>query len=428
MYSNYGKVIYMNVVLAIHLSLCLSLTSLLPEIALQNGYKSLDTYILLIIYGSEIFGNFIGPLYLTKILYKYAFTLHALLVVPCFYTADMVTNNQPNADLYQIASTIIFGYGLGAYFVIQNFYISDCSTSRSQELLFGTTYVLMGVSSFMSGFFGEYMIKIFGRQNYFLTAAFLEVIISLLFIFVKAPIKRQKLRENIGINEEKLSLVQEVGTFVIEEKESVLEVSHSVLQEYKYHIKQRDVQRYMMLFFSSGIVIGFEYGLFYKEIYRSIKNETDQKTNELTARVFQFVGFAQIVSGIINAIARKFITIQENTIIYSNVVKLVLIITITNNFLTDYYINCFLGVLIGICDIASQFNAVITINENWGDKISVFGIYFFVQNSGIFILIIQGYLLNDDQIIYQYIIILVVSVSLNFISHYNLRYIQKQLQ
>ena len=30
-----------------------------------------------------------------------------------------------------------------------------------------------------------------------------------------------------------------------------------------------------MLFFSSGIVIGFEYGLFYKEIYRSIKNETD---------------------------------------------------------------------------------------------------------------------------------------------------------
>lgn len=34
MYSNYGKVIYMNLVLAIHLSLCLSLTSLLPEIAL----------------------------------------------------------------------------------------------------------------------------------------------------------------------------------------------------------------------------------------------------------------------------------------------------------------------------------------------------------------------------------------------------------
>ena len=42
---------------------------------------------------------------------------------------SMVTNNLPNADLYQIGSTIIFGYGLGAYFVIQNFYISDCSTS-----------------------------------------------------------------------------------------------------------------------------------------------------------------------------------------------------------------------------------------------------------------------------------------------------------
>lgn len=46
------------------------------------------------------------------------------------------------------------------------------------------------------------------------------------------------------------------------------------------------------LFFSTGVVIGFEFGIFHKFISASLPGEDEITVNVKTARVFLFVGLA----------------------------------------------------------------------------------------------------------------------------------------
>jgi hypothetical protein len=61
------------------------------------------------------------------------------------------------------------------------------------------TYVLMGLSSMLSGFYSDLMLNIFSRADFFWISGCLELGFSLLFLFVKTPEKPQILVEDMAV-------------------------------------------------------------------------------------------------------------------------------------------------------------------------------------------------------------------------------------
>lgn len=78
----------MSVILMLHLSLCLSLVSLLPEIAKQNGYEDLGNLAVILFCFGQLIDDVIGPAYLKFFNFKFGFTLQALLTTPVFFTSQ----------------------------------------------------------------------------------------------------------------------------------------------------------------------------------------------------------------------------------------------------------------------------------------------------------------------------------------------------
>lgn len=71
---NFCKVFYLNFIIMLHLSLCLALLSLLPEMARQNKYSYLGNLSIITIYITELIADIIAPAYLKVFNFKFGLT------------------------------------------------------------------------------------------------------------------------------------------------------------------------------------------------------------------------------------------------------------------------------------------------------------------------------------------------------------------
>lgn len=119
----------------------------------------------------------------------------------------------------------LLGIGLAGYFIVQNYYISKCSTKATQDLYFSTSYAMMGLSFLIGGIISETGIKAFGRDQYFLIAGCTEIGLSLCFLFVMEPDKAR-------VHEKALN-----ATLAEDSQHSHLNRRDSIISEMELHQK-----------------------------------------------------------------------------------------------------------------------------------------------------------------------------------------------
>ncbi|CAD8099819.1 unnamed protein product [Paramecium primaurelia] len=423
-YTNLGKVLYMNLVLTFHLSQCLALASLLPQIAEQNNYPSLGELGLICIYTVNLIFNLIAPLYLTKMKYRYGFVFQAVLVLPCFIPAfyvsrcdgdnvvDLICNPLMLIPLTLIGC-VFLGAGLGGYFVLQNTYVSDCTSEKNKELYFGITYMLLGCAYLLNGVTSDQLLKYIGRESFFFYSGLLECGLSILFIFVQQPDKiqiyeaDQKMIQNdsFGKSEAQIANVNEefakIG-FKEQLKQIIL----------KFQLKE--MKFLFSLFISTGVVIGFEFGIFHKFISSSLPDEDEITVNMKTARIFLYVGVAQIFSGVCNGLSRSFVGIIQNSIFYGNAFQCMNIIAILSAFQQNYNINIILGLLIGFTDNSGQFNSAVIISDIWNEDMAIFGLYLFCQNFGVMFINLVAIFLDGQSLVYYLILLIILQCATSY--------------
>ncbi|CAD8124059.1 unnamed protein product [Paramecium sonneborni] len=426
-YANLGKVLYMNLVLTFHLSQCLALASLLPQIAQQNNYPSLGGLGLICIYSVNLIFNLIAPLYLTKMKYRYGFVFQAVLVLPCFIPAFYVSrcDGDDVVDLicnsymlipFTLIGCVFLGAGLGGYFVLQNTYVSDCTNEKNKELYFGITYMLLGCSYLLNGVTSDQLLQYIGRENFFLYSGIMECALSTLFIFVQQPDKnnynkvseaQQNMIQNdsIGKSEEQVANIN--GEFA---KIGIKAQFQQIMQKFQL----KEMKFLFSLFISTGIVIGFEFGIFHQFISASLPGDDEITVNVKTARIFLFVGVAQILSGIFNGLSRSFVGIIQNSIFYGNVFQCMNIIAILSAFQQNYNINIILGLLIGFTDNSGQFNSAVIISDIWNEDMAIFGLYLFCQNFGVMFINLIAIFLEGQSLIYYTLLLILLQCATSY--------------
>ncbi|CAD8191862.1 unnamed protein product [Paramecium octaurelia] len=438
-YANLGKVLYMNIVLTFHLSQCLALASLLPQIVDQNNYSYLGGLGLICIYTVNLIFNLVAPLYLTKMKYRYGFTFQAGLVLPCFIPAYIISRCDGNdvQDLIcnpimliplTLVGCVFLGAGLGGYFVLQNTYVSHCSTDKNKELFFGVTYMLLGSSYLLNGVTSDQLLSYIGRENYFLYSGLFECILSLLFIFVQQPDKGNQNQ----ISEANQCLIQ--NDSVDKPEEQVANINKKFAKiGFKAQIKQiiqkfqlKEMKFLFSLFISTGVVIGFEFGIFHKFISASLPGENEITVNVRTARIFLFVGVAQILSGICNGLSRYFFGIIQNSIFYGNVFQCLNIIAIISAFQKNYNINIILGFLIGFTDNSGQFNSAVIISDIWNEDMAIFGLYLFCQNFGVMFTNLVAIFLDGQSLVYYLLLLIALQCTTSFSQQQFKRSLEKE--
>ncbi|KAM3139227.1 hypothetical protein pb186bvf_008637 [Paramecium bursaria] len=421
----------MNIVLTLHLSLSLSIAGLLPQIADQNGYGSLGQLSIIAIYLVNLSFNLIGSGYLSKIKYRYGFLLQGLLSVPSFFASNIIARCTPEDEslycqsIYPIViiGCILLGAGLGGYFVLQNQYVSACSNKKNQDLHFGITYFLLGTSYLLSGIVQQQILELVGRRNFFLIAGASQFVLATLFIFVKQPTQQNKLQA-IKVQDDSLLQNSETNTSNTQDQDQnglsnkiqlISDAEYAKLgftQQLKTIFSQINKQLSLMIpmFIMTGLIVGFEFGVFYKFVNLSIQKLSKDEQNLKITRAFQFLGAGQITSGVFNALVNKFFGTRMNTIIFSNSVFICMTIAFLSYYKQEYQFNLALGFLLGFTDNSGAFSSAISISENFG-RISVFGLYLFCQNFGIVLInivaIVASNLLQSlfpDDIVLQSII------------------------
>ncbi|CAD8158182.1 unnamed protein product [Paramecium pentaurelia] len=421
--TNFWKLFYMNLILMMHLSLCLALTSLLPQIAEQNGYVDLGNYSILAIYMAEFIFNILSPAYLKNKKFNIAFTFQALLVVPSFFASDYLTNCRNGDDSTWICKpqilspisiifTFILGAGLGGYFVVQNYYVSQCATIESSEIMFSTTYILMGLSSMLSGFYSKLMLRLVSRSTFFWVTGFIELGLSMLFLFIRTPQKVDMMVSGVKVNDSEI----ERETDNIKEDDSI---KQNIMDMYKVFL-DKSTYIYYPLFWMTGIIIGFEYGLLYQFINKSLEkyNYDEQTINEKTAEVYLFVGIAQTLGALINGIIKKTLKSQTSIVLYTNLLSIIVILALVESFIDSFKITIILGFFLGLADISGQFNSAITISEQYKDALPIYGIYFCFQNLSIALVIIQATLLEYVHLGYNLFLVGISQITVNLAMHY----------
>ncbi|CAD8208697.1 unnamed protein product [Paramecium octaurelia] len=426
-YANLWKVLYMNLVLTFHLSQCLALASLLPQIAEQNNYPSLGELGLICIYTVNLIFNLIAPLYLTKMKYRYGFVFQAILVLPCFIPAFYVSrcNGDNIQDLIcnpymliplTLIGCVFLGAGLGGYFVLQNTYVSDCTSEKNKELYFGITYMLLGCAYLLNGLTSDQLLKYIGRESFFLYSGLFECGLSILFIFVQQPDKSNQHKvseanqnmiqnDSIGKSEEQVANINEEFAKI---------GFQAQLKQIMQKFQLKEMKFLFSLFISTGVVIGFEFGIFHKFISASLPGEDEITVNVRTARIFLYVGVAQIVSGVFNGLSRSFVGIIQNSIFYGNAFQCMNIIAILSAFQQNYDINIILGLLIGFTDNSGQFNSAVIISDIWNEDMAIFGLYLFCQNFGVMFINLVAIFLDGQSLVYYIILLIILQCATSY--------------
>ncbi|CAD8077445.1 unnamed protein product [Paramecium sonneborni] len=415
---NFWKLFYMNLILTMHLSLCLALIALLPQIAEQNGYTDLGKYSIMNVYLTEFLFNIIAPAYLKNRKFNQAFLFQAILVVPCFFVSDYLANCRNGNDTSWICKpsvmsplclsfTFLLGVGLAGYFVLQNFYVSQCVSHESQEIMFSTTYIFLGFSSMLSGFYAQIMLKLVSRSLFFWVSGFIELILSLLFFFIKTPSKEDTL----------VSDCKNTHEYKIETQQNTF--GQNILDIFKTMFAKSSII-YYPLFWTSGIIIGFEYGLLYQYINKSLslQHQDPQTINEMTASVYLIVGIAQIFAAVLNGFIKKLFKSNSNIILYANILCVITFISLVDSFVYDFTLTKTLGFFLGFADMTGQFTSAITISEQYKDPLSIYGVYFCMQNFSIAYMIAQATFFQHLHLAYNLCIITLSQISVNISIHY----------
>ncbi|CAD8164109.1 unnamed protein product [Paramecium octaurelia] len=416
---NFWKLFYMNLILTIHLSLCLALIALLPQIAEQNGYTDLGKYSIMTVYLTEFLFNIIAPAYLKNRRFNYAFLFQAILVVPCFFVSDYLANCRNGNDTswickpsvmspLSISFTFLLGVGLAGYFILQNFYVSQCSSHESSEIMFSTTYIFLGCSSMLSGFYANVMLQVVSRSNFFWVSGIIELILSLLFFFIKTPTKSDVLIFDSKVNQEDLEIETEENS-----------ISKNIQNIFKTMFDKSSFI-YYPIFWTSGIIIGFEYGLLYQFINKSLSQQHYdlQTVNEITASVYLTVGIAQILGALLNGFIKKLFKSNSNIILYANILCVVMFVSLVDSFVYDLTLTKVLGFFLGFADMTGQFTSSITISEQYKDPLSIYGVYFSMQNFSIAFMIAQATFLQHLHLAYNLCIITLSQIAVNVSIHY----------
>lgn len=62
----------------------------------------------------------------------------------------------------------------------------------------------MGLSSMLSGFYSNLMLKLVSRSTFFWVTGFIELGLSMLFIFIRTPTKSDMLINDVKVNDSEI--------------------------------------------------------------------------------------------------------------------------------------------------------------------------------------------------------------------------------
>ncbi|KAM3142042.1 hypothetical protein pb186bvf_005915 [Paramecium bursaria] len=339
----------------------------------------------------------------------------------------------------------INGICYGGLWVAQNLYISENANDSNRALFFGVSNSLSNSAGMIGSLVSYFFIGPLGPFKYFSLLFVLTFLTQLLYLFVLQPpghemkteVKEVQVELNLQGNVNEISLVKQPQRFraqseqinsqmieksqrsnsygsIVDQKEtddiiqSKIEerkkILHKTKQEYEvvefFHelpVKQqiamildvaksdkiRPIIPYMI---ATGVVLGFEYGVYYKLITQAIVHtyplSTTSDVQTKSFIVFGAQGISEIFGGLsIGWLGQKYL-INYSSIIQSSWIHITLFVILANCFILNFNVCIVFAFMWGFADCAGQANCMSLLSEEWGDDVRVFGLYNFAQNVG----------------------------------------------